>query len=164
MNWYPQSLQQLTSPRHGRTALFHKTLSDANEKLSNSMSWAIIAVWSSSSPPFKYSIYRKFPKNILPDFHCFDFETQAHYKKYVIHMSMSHFYPVHKNAVFILNVKMPFMSLFMSPLKSLFLNDGRTCFAKFKIYKGIVILFQTSASVYSWENPNAQIENFGSLF
>lgn len=86
-------------------------------------------------------------------------------KKDVIHMSMIHFYPVHQNAVFVLNVKMPFMSLFMSPLKLLFLYDGRTCFAKFKIYKGFVTMFQTSAFgrinfVYSWGNFYFQIKAF----
>ena len=58
---------------------------------------------------------------------------RAHYKKYVIHMSLTHFYPVHQNSVFILNVKMPFMSLYMSPFKLLFLNDIGTCFGSFKI-------------------------------
>lgn len=75
------------------------------------------------------------PKNILPDFSpCLVFKMRAHYKKYVIHMSLTHFNPVHQNAVFILNVKMPFMSLYMSPFKLLFLNDIGTCFASFKIY------------------------------
>lgn len=78
------------------------------------------------------------PKNILPDFFpCLVFKMRVHYKKYVIHMSLTHFYPVHQNAVFILNVKMPFMSLYMSPFKLLFLNDIGTCFASFKIYWGI---------------------------
>lgn len=102
------------------------------------MSWAVTAVWSPSSPLFKYSICSKFPKNILPDFFfCLIFKMRAHYKKYVIHMSLTHFYPVHQNAVFILNVKMPFMSLYMSPFKLLFLNDIGTCFGSFKIYWGI---------------------------
>lgn len=101
------------------------------------MSPATAAVWSSSSPLFKYSIHSRFPKNILPDFHCLHFKPQAHCKSYAIHMSVIHFSPVHQNAVFVLNVKMPFVSLFMSPLRLLFLNDGRTCFAKFKIHKSI---------------------------
>lgn len=67
------------------------------------------------------------------------------------------FYQVHQNSVFVLNVKNAFMSLFMSPLSSLFLNDGRMCFAKFKIDKGISTFVPTSAYgrvsfVYSWEN------------
>lgn len=118
---------------HGHAELLHKNFLYENWKLSNSMSWAITAVWSSSSPLLIYSTYSKSPKNILPDFHCLNFKAQAHYKKYKIHMSMIHFYPVHQNAVFVLNVKMPFMSLFMTFLKVLFLNDARTCFAKFKI-------------------------------
>lgn len=106
------------------------------------MSWAVTAVWGSSSPLFKYSIYSKFPKNILPDFFsCLIFKMRAHCKKYVIHMFLTHFYPVHQNAVFILNVKMPFMSLYMSPFKLLFLNDIGTCFASFKIYWGICNVF-----------------------
>lgn len=83
-------------------------------------------------------------------------------------MSMIHFYPVHQNAVFVLNVKMPFMSLFMSPLKLLFLNDGRTCFAKFKIYKGICnfipnISFWESSFVYTWENSYFSDTDFKSF-
>lgn len=131
-------LQPSSATILGQIEILHKNFLCTNRKWSNSMSWAITAVWSSSSPLFKYSIYSKFPqKNILPDFHCLNLKTQAHYKKYVIHMSMIHFYPVHQNAVFVLNVKMPFMSLFMRPFPLLFLNDGRTCFAKLNIYKGI---------------------------
>lgn len=116
------------------------------------MSWAVTAVWGSSSPLFKYSICSKFPKNILPDFFfaCLIFKTRAHYKKYVIHMSLTHFYPVHQNAVFILNVKMPFMSLYMSPFKLLFLNDIGICFASLKIYWGI---WNTIPNSSFWGSP-----------
>ena len=64
-------------------------------------------------------------------------------------MSMIHFYPVHQNAVFVLNVKMSFMTLFMSPWKLLFLNEGRTWFAKFKIYKGI---YNCVPNISFWES------------
>lgn len=71
-------------------------------------------------------------------------------------MSLTHFYPV-QNAVFILNVKMPFMSLYMSPFKLLFLNDIGTCFASFKIYWGIcntvpTIRFWGSSFCLLWGN------------
>lgn len=83
-------------------------------------------------------------------FACLIFKMRAHYKKYVIHMSLTHFYPVHQNAVFILNVKMPFMSLYMSPFKLLFLNDIGICFASLKIYWGI---WNTIPNSSFWGSP-----------